>query len=431
MRIARGLLFAAGALVAALVAAVLVVTLLVDPNRFRDDIERAAQRATGRAVSLEGDIDLSFLPWLALRAGSGSIGNPPGFEGPILARWAEAYVGVPLAPLLRGELVVERVQFVGLDLQLVTATDGRDNFTFAAASPSAAGGDDPRAPLVRALELRESRIAWIDARDGSRYAIEDVSLDVEPLALDAPMTIDAAFSVPGLPRAGVHAEIEAGGRVAFGPPVVAEALEVSVSWPVGRTGDRRAGGDRVATTSLQVPSLTADLDAGQIDLPSFVASVADARVSGRIAGRFSAPRALEARIEARQIPLRRTLDALGITAPPTTDPAALERLDLSSELRVTDAEVVADPLRVVLDETTLTGRVNRSAAPPSIIEFDLRGDRIALARYLGPEDAGGEPFEFPAATLKALGARGVLVLGEVTLGDTAMRDVRIEVRDDR
>ena len=52
----------------------------------------------------------SFFPWLALRTGEGRFGNAPGFGPEPMATWRSAQLGVRLFPLLRGELVVDRVE---------------------------------------------------------------------------------------------------------------------------------------------------------------------------------------------------------------------------------------------------------------------------------------------------------------------------------
>jgi AsmA protein len=66
----------AGGLLALLVIAALILTQLVDPNRYRGPIERQVTAVTGRAFRLQGDIDLTFFPWLSLTTGPAALSSP-------------------------------------------------------------------------------------------------------------------------------------------------------------------------------------------------------------------------------------------------------------------------------------------------------------------------------------------------------------------
>ena len=90
MRAAKWILIIVGLLVALVVAGIVVFAVLLDPNRFKADIADAVGRETGRELRLEGDIELSFFPWLALTTGQGSLGNPPGFAAEPFVSWREA-----------------------------------------------------------------------------------------------------------------------------------------------------------------------------------------------------------------------------------------------------------------------------------------------------------------------------------------------------
>ena len=87
MRILKWISWALAALVLLFVLALVVLVWVIDPNTFRPRIEAEVKKATGRDFKLAGDIQLGFYPWLALRTGPGSIGNPPGFPAEPMASW--------------------------------------------------------------------------------------------------------------------------------------------------------------------------------------------------------------------------------------------------------------------------------------------------------------------------------------------------------
>ena len=98
-----------GALVALVVLGVLVIVWLVDPNSFKSQIEAAVRDRTGREFTLVGDIELGFFPWLSLRTGEGRFGSPPGFGPEPMVSWKSARLGVKLFPLLRGDVIADRM----------------------------------------------------------------------------------------------------------------------------------------------------------------------------------------------------------------------------------------------------------------------------------------------------------------------------------
>ena len=83
-----------GGLVGLIVLLLLGVLLFVDPNDYRDDIERMVEQKTGRELTLSGDLKLSVFPWVALETGPASLGDAPGFGDEPFVSIQEARVGV-------------------------------------------------------------------------------------------------------------------------------------------------------------------------------------------------------------------------------------------------------------------------------------------------------------------------------------------------
>src|ERR1700676_5318424 len=144
MRTVKILAGAAGGIIVLIIAVLVGVWLLVNPNDYKGRIAAAVKESTGRELVLKGDIKLSVFPWVALELGPASLGNPPGFgEEPFLA-FNRAAVRVRLFPLLGKRLDIDRVELDGLDLRLRKNTEGTgnwDNFRVAQ-GPAAKAGDE-------------------------------------------------------------------------------------------------------------------------------------------------------------------------------------------------------------------------------------------------------------------------------------------------
>src|SRR5277367_5615993 len=115
MRKARVLGGLVGAVVLLLGMLLLAVWLWVNPNNYKGSIVAAVKEATGRDLQLTGDLKLSVFPWVALEAGPGSLGNPPGFSEQPFVTFAHAALRVNPLALLRLRLQVSRLEMDGLD----------------------------------------------------------------------------------------------------------------------------------------------------------------------------------------------------------------------------------------------------------------------------------------------------------------------------
>jgi AsmA protein len=376
VRISRWISIGAGALIALGVVAVVVITQVVDPNRYRGTIERRFEAATGRALQLEGDIDLAFYPWLALTTGAARIAGPAGTAEQPFVGWREARVGARLVPLLRGELVVDRIRIVGLDARLVKRADGSNNYSL---QPSS--GEGP-APDIAGLELRGSRIEYRDEGSGLRVMLADVSLDAEPLRANTPIAIELESAVEGGGK--WRAQVALAGRFSPGPPAV-------------------------------------------VELPEWSLSAGPARLKGSASVTLGTPLHFEANAKMAPASLRETLASQGIDLPPTRDKHALGAFEVAASVRLDDAGLDVEPLTLRLDDTRFAGRLARTPGEDGVIEFALAGDSLDVDRYLKPEGVESEPFVLPTEALKALQARGEVTLETVMLDSVRMTGVALRL----
>lgn len=418
MRVAKWVLIGIAGLLVAVALAVLVITQFVDPARFKGPIERQVAAATGRDFKLAGDIELSFFPWLALTTGAAELPAPAGFADPRFLAWRNAHVGVRLLPLLRGELVVDRLRLAGLDARLVKAADGRENWAFGDANGEDSGdaSGEGTLPDIAGIELREARVTYIDEAAGTQFELADARIDIEPIRSGVPMRIEAAAtaSMADLPER-IAVELES--RVTLGPPIVLADTSLSGTLREGRFG---AAG---VPWRLAAPRVSYDAASGALAAPEWQLRFNDAQLDGELAARLGEPLTAEGRVSLAPVSLRETLAAAGVELPPTRDKAVWERFGFDAAFRVSGPSFTVSPLAIRLDDTSLSGNIERAALEDSLILFELRADRMDVDRYLKPAGTPSEPFVFPAEALKALRARGTLAIDEAALEGVRLRGV--------
>jgi len=376
-----------GALVALVVLGVLVIVWLVDPNSFKSQIESAVRDRTGREFALVGDIELGFFPWLSLSTGEGRFGNPPGFGAEPLASWKSAKLGVKLMPLLRGEVIADRIFLSGADLRLVRHADGGANWL-------GLGGDEPADPgakttqiNVDGLAIENSRLLFIDEAVPRRIEITGLNLTTDGISPGEPFT---DTEIAGL----LHMD----GFAAEGVPF-----------------------------RLEVPEVKLPADFSTVDVPEFSVAFGGFEADGKVGGALGEKPALAGRVETNRFDPRALLESVGIAPPRTTDSQALGKVQFGGNWAFNDGAVRIDPFSLDLDETHFVGSFSRTAGTDALGEFLLAGTSIDIARYIPPTDPASEPFILPTATLKALRFRGEIRLERATLDDIDMKGVTLRL----
>ena len=141
--------WAIGVLLVVAGAAVLVGPGLIDWNQYKSDIQAQVHSVTGRDFRINGNISITVLPAPALIAHDVSLANIDGAQAKNMLQLKSLEVRVALAPLLSGQVKVERVKLVNPVIELEVLSNGRRNWMFAPAGKTPGGGNTapvPRAP---------------------------------------------------------------------------------------------------------------------------------------------------------------------------------------------------------------------------------------------------------------------------------------------
>jgi AsmA protein len=367
---------------------VLVVVWFVEPNSFKSRIESAVKDATGRELSLRGDIELRFFPWLALRAGEGSLANPPGFGTDPMVSWREVQLGARLFPLLRGELVADRVTIRGADLRLVRRADGAANWEGLGGADDGAAPGDPMEIRIGGISVEDSRISFVDETAGGRaIRVDSLELSTDEIVPGEPITdteIAGVLHLTGFATEGVPFRVE-------------------------------------------VPRLSAPRDFSRVEVETFEVGFGDLELEGAVRGSLGEQPRLEGRMDTNVFDLRALMASIGMKAPATTDPEALRRLEIAGNWAFEEGAMKVEPVRLRLDDTRFAGLFRLNVDEEAAGHFELRGDRIAISRYIPPPDPTSEPFVLPTAALKELQFSGLVELEEATLDEVVMKGVSLRL----
>ncbi|HXJ40838.1 MAG TPA: AsmA family protein, partial [Bryobacteraceae bacterium] len=183
------------------VAAVGVLYLVIDPNRFRDQIAGELQKQLHRPVTM-GKMGLSLFP-LAVRVDDLSIGERAGFPSnrPFAAA-RSIDVRADLFALLGGKITVDSLTLASPVIELAKNPAGEWNFADLT-SQSGSGGKPVTLDL---LKIGDGSIAVTDLRHPEARAVyQHLDIEVTDVAPGRRMAIKAGLKLPG----------EKGGALAF------------------------------------------------------------------------------------------------------------------------------------------------------------------------------------------------------------------------
>lgn len=384
-----------GIVLVLLVALVVAAPFIIDPNDYRDEISTVVERQTGRELTIEGEIGLSVFPWLGLELGAVQLGNAKGFGPEPFARIEEADIRVKLLPLLRREVEMDTVSLRGLRLNLARQADGTTNWADLAAgkpaeaAPEEGPGTDGRAAAGLALgglRVRDARVVWDDRMAGQRYAVENLELTSGAVQLGEPFAVDLAFDFKSdAPEATGH--IGFSGEITADPDAKRYRLadpEVSI-----RVEGAGVPGGK-AEAELTGDALAADLAADTARADGLVLAAMGITLQG--AARVTdltadVPRAT-GELESNEFSPRAVMQRLGLAVPEMKDEEAMARARLALGFEASSAHARVEPLRVELDETTLTGSAAVREFAKPVVRFELQGDKLNADRYLPPKQEG-------------------------------------------
>lgn len=417
-------------LVVLLVIVVIAVPMFLDPNDYKQQIVEQVKQSTGRDLVIDGDLGLSFFPWLGLETGALSLGNAQGFGEQAFATVASSEIAVKVLPLLKGRVETGTITLKGVELNLARDSKGRANWKDLASSAETdakPGKDanerteDPGADADanvdegedKALEfdiggvvVEGATLRWNDAASGESLFFDDIDLRTgavragEPvevhldmgidrsapamrgnLVMDAAVLVDAGrvllsgmqlalrLNGQGVPNGAVSMDLQAAAAV----DSAAEVLELK---PLKLTLDQSHLDGSIKIHGFAEPAVQFALEVDQIDLDAYLPSATDGEATA--AGQAASQPVRAGRVQ--PAPATAVASPAPSTAPGATGDSGLpldtlRSLNLDGSLRI--GKLKAGGLRMQNMVAALKARDGVIALSPA---------RLAL--YQGSFDGG-------------------------------------------
>lgn len=373
-KLLKFLLITVTAVVVLAIAAVIAASILINPNDYKGDIVKVVKTETGRDLKLQGDIKLSFFPWLGLELGKTQFSNAPGFGRKPMASIDRVELKLQLLPLLRKQVEVKTIVLDGLELNLAKNKQGVTNWDDIVARTAAKPGTaapkktpatKAAAPLaaftIGGVDIRRAQLHWVDASSGTDAHVRNLHLQTSKLASATPMSIKLGFDLEtGKPV--IRTPFDMQGKVTIDP-------------------DRQT----LKVEHLQLSLLELDM----------VADVTGEKIidAPQLSGKFSL----------KPANLRSVLKQLGIKV--EMHDKALQSVSLDTDFAFNQGTGAVGVTNLVfkLDDSTLKGKASYTMSTVPAIRADIAIDTIDADLYLpqsrAAKQGGGSSSEGKAAGL--------------------------------
>lgn len=272
----RGLniaLVAFGGALVLLVGVGLYIFATFDPNTYKPLLIETVQKERQRTLAIPGPISLTLFPRLGVKVGEVTLSERNSTER--FASIASAQVSLAVWPLLRREVVVDRLAVAGLRARIVRTKDGKLSIDDLAGGPGAHAGappstaDAPASPPLKldiaGIALTDAELTFDDRQAPRRLRLSKLDLQSGRIAtgVATPVSLKARLDADA-PQLGADLSVQ--GRLQQGPApgrVALDGLEVDID---ARLGAQALKGRLTAALEANTDARTASLPQLAIDL---------------------------------------------------------------------------------------------------------------------------------------------------------------------
>ena len=181
-------------LMIATVVALVVVLTSMDYGRYKAELDKMVQDATGREFTIAGDLDLALSLTPKLTVTDVTFANAPWAGDKPMMTLNRLNAQVALRPLLSGRLEIDFIELDGLDLVLQTDGAGKANWELAVVQSQPVEGEVQKTaqklkltPSINAVRLRNVHVTYIDGATGAELETDLKRADFTAEGVDSPL----------------------------------------------------------------------------------------------------------------------------------------------------------------------------------------------------------------------------------------------------
>jgi AsmA protein len=367
-----------------------ILLLLLDEDRIKQELTKAAHQSTGGTLAIDGALGLSLFPQLGVSVEQ--LHFTPRDQTEPLAAIGTLQLGVDFMPLFSGQINVGEITLEGLRLNLVREANGAgnwENLTAGEEKATPATAVKPDTPVntrdtgamtlaISRLHIADTEINYTDRKTGANYQLGEFNLDSQGVNLSGgsfPASI--TFSVhSGAPKLTMKFDLD----TQLSGDLQAQILELqSTNATIVTSGEPT---NNVPLTMHLATNARIDLQKGTASLQNLKLGVEQLKLSGKIdmSGLQGQPN-LKANLQSEPFNPRALASSLQQPVPEFTNDKALTELRFASDIDYSDNSARLNNLNVLLDKTQINGSIALTDIDKQALQVKLKIDQLDLDDY--------------------------------------------------
>ncbi len=405
MKIFKTIIKAAGILLVLLVLAAVIFIATFDANKYKPEIIAQVEQTTGRNFSIDGDIGLTFYPWIGIKLGKTTLGNAKGFSHQPFASIDQLNVKVNVLPLLKKKIEINKIQLHGMNLSLEVDKQGNNNWSnlmqrkqaaVTTPTPTQAAAKAPQSAVstgsktspglalqslaIAGFEFVDASINYTDEKTGMQAKIAGLNLETGGIQFDQPV------------------KLKLSARVSDNKPVINSKIHLTTSLTFNHDFSLFTLRDLLLNVAVKAnemikQDMTLKLSTqAKIDMAQQQVSISKLKLTALgvntgadvLITRFMSTPEIKAHISVKSFNIHALTEKLGIKLPLMTNKQALNTVSLTSSLKLVKQSLALDNINMHLDKSVLTGWVHVLNLAKQSLRYHLLLNQIDLNDYLPP-----------------------------------------------
>lgn len=412
-------------LVVLVVVAAVVLPLVLDPNDYKQEIENKIQQNIGRQAHLEGNIEWSVFPWLALTFNDVSIDNAKGFKGDKFVKIKKLSARVKLLPLLSKDVEIGSILVDEAELILQVSGSGKSNWQSLIDNLDSDDTDTSASTAtinIEGVKLSNISINYTDIQTNTHANITKLSMDMSEIFKNTTVNTDISMHVQ-VPDTGLDVDVKT--DLSIYHMLTDTDMKIDII-------DFEVSGKLSSDSSLP---LTISLnEMGEIDLakdtilmPELTINTGDAKLVTNVSGtNISADGQFSGNYALAKFNLNDFFKQLSGANVVSSD--VFDAFSSNGNWKLFDNSLKIDNLVIKFDESTVSGNVNIVDLDTLKGSFDINISSLNVDKFLAEDSSSGTSSANDSSELDFGHLTGTVKIDSMLASGTTMENITMQVK---
>ena len=421
-------------LVVLVIIAAVVLPLVIDPNDYKDSIENKIQQQIGRQAHLDGEIQWSVFPWIALTFNDVSIDNEKGFNGESLANIQQLSARVKLLPLLSKNIEVGDIVIDGAEINLQIAKNGNSNWqnilthlkSDTTPSPENDAESSSGSLNIAGVRLQNINLNYTDVQTNTKANLSKLELNISEISANTPTNIDSTMHI-NMPDTGL--DIDFSTEIIVSHLLSDAGMQIEVN---DFTVSGKMSGESTIPLNISLEQKGhIDLSKDTLSLQEIIVSVGDAKVSTNLTGKnITNNMQLSGSYRLSAFDFNNFISDLTGSAIVSSD--VLADFSSSGSWSLEGNHLKIADLNIKFDETVVKGDADIKNMDNMVGVFKLHINKLNVDDFLGDESSSENSADTAStnndANINFGHLKGAIKIDSLSASGTKMDNIEVQVK---